>query len=253
MAVSPKCGILAPGEHLYATVSVEGSSIDEADDANGKNRPTEKLQLLSAYSEVNRFGKDFDSPIDMWGRVRPDNIARKNLTLQLNHQVKAAEEATVICGDEGFTGNVGPVPDKSDRNEVNGGSDIEPKGKPKAIRFDLIEEDLFAEDEKIAVSPGNSVPKPAKSGKNKLNGVPDDPERLPKAIKLVEGLIAEKRKMDVEAMVHEEDRPGGEELAGEETPEGDSALNTWQWIGIAAAGCAAGVIGSIVAYFYLRQ
>ena len=59
--------------------------------------------------------------------------------------------------------------------------------------------------------------------------------------------------MEHVAVVHEEDGPDGEELAGEQTTEGDSAPNTWQWIGIAAVGCASGVIGSIVAYFYFRE
>ena len=205
MAVTPKCGILAPGEHVDAAITVESFSIDNGNDENGENGRTEKLLLLSAISEVNRLGNDFDSPVAMWERVKPENIAQRTITLKLVHQDKT-KEAAVICGDEGFTGNVGPIPVNSEKNRLNGSSEI-------------------------------------------------DPEGLPKDIKLVEDLIANKRKMEHDAMVHAEDVPSGEESAEEKKRSGESSLKTWHWIGIAAVGCAAaaGLIGSIVAYFYLRK
>lgn len=218
VAVTPKCGILAPGEHVDAAITVESFSNEKSNE----NRRTEKLLLLSAFSEVNRLGKDFDSPVELWGRVKPGNIERRTITLQLTHQDKT-EEPAVICGDQGFTGHVGPIPVESEKN---------------------------------------IGPIPVEPEKNRLNSGSDiDPERLPKAIKLVEDLIADKRKMEHDAMVHEEDVPSGKEedvpsgkeAAEEKEPEGVSALKAWQWIGITALGCAAGVIGSIVAYLYFRK
>ena len=188
---------------MDASVVVASFSIDDGDQASGKKRPTEKLLLLSAFSVVNRLGNDFDSPVELWGRVKPENVAKKTITLQLKNQHKT-EEAVVICGDEGFTGNVGPMPAKSEKNRLNSGSEA-------------------------------------------------DPKKLPKGIKLVEDLIAEKRKMDHVAMVHEDDVPSGDESAEEKKRSGESSLKTWHWIGIAAVGCAAGVLGGIVAYFYFRE
>lgn len=261
VAVTPKCGILAPGEHVDAAITVGRFSIDERS-TEGKNRPTEKLLLLSAISEVNRLGNDFDSPVELWGRVKPGNIAKRTLTLQLKHQDKN-EEAAVNCGQESVIENVGPISLKSEMNRLNNGSVPGPEGLPKPRnieRINTLQLNYQDKAEEAAVIcgdegfTGNVGPIPGKPEKNRLNsGSGIDPEGLPKAIKLVGDLIANKRKMAHDAMVHAEDVPSGGESAEEKEPEEDSALKTWQWIGIAAVGCAAGVIGGIVAFFYFRQ